>query len=328
MGHERKPVRRVTEDTFAALIRLFKLSAKWTEPPPRGYTASTKETWGRELDFIARPACLGAVTLQEIRPSLVQAYFDAISDRPGKQHAGLSVLKQLEKWAIVRELLPRQITLGVEIGHSDGGHIPWTEEQVHLAEQHSTVAMAITLCANTGQRGSDLIRMGWTDLETYQGIEGINVVQQKTRKAVWIPITSALAATMKAWPRRFGPFLLRPTGREWTRRALTNAWAADRDSNPQLEQHRSPPQRRRDPTLANCDPDGLVLHGLRATACVRLRQSGATESQIADMVGMSIDMVQRYCRLAAQRENAVAAVLHLEKTFAERMREKAAKNPH
>lgn len=320
MEPNRKHVRRVTEDTFASLIRLFRMSSKWTEPPPRGYSASTRETWGRELDFMMRPGCLGAVSLQEIRPSLIQAYFDGLADRPGKQHSGLSVLKQLEKWAIVRELLPRQITLGVEIGRSDGGHIPWTDEQVALAEREAGphLSRAITLCANTGQRGSDLIRMGWGDIETYQGIDGINVTQKKTGKHVWVPITSPLAAAMAGWQRRPGPFLTRPDGRPWVRRALTNAWAKERNTRPVLETLKNPPQRLRDPELAACDPDGLVLHGLRGTACVRLRQSGATESQIADMVGMSIDMVQRYCRFAAQRENAVAAVHHLERAFSER----------
>ena len=39
----------------------------------------------------------------------------------------------------------------------------------------------MTLAANTGQRGSDLVRMGPTDIETYQGIDGINVTQLKYR---------------------------------------------------------------------------------------------------------------------------------------------------
>jgi hypothetical protein len=60
------------------------------------------------------------------------------------------------------------------------------------------------------------------------------------------------------------------------------------------------------------------MHGLRGTACVRLRRSGATIPQIADMVGMSVQMVARYCRFSIQKENAVAAVIHLEKTIRER----------
>ena len=124
---------------------------------------------------------------------------------------------------------------------------------------------------------------------------------------------------MDGWGKTGLLFLTNAKGRAWTRKALTSAWAYERGINPKLEQHRNPPQRT--PDLAECDTEGLVLHGLRGTACVRLRRAGATIPQIADMVGMSEDMVARYCRFSVQRENAVAAVTHLERTFAERNRD-------
>lgn len=301
----------VTEDSFAALVRTFMSDAnpKWRD----SYSDSTKTTWGRELRFMARPDCLGALSLQEIRPSLVQAYFDGISDRTGKCAAGLAVLKQLEKWAVVRDLLPRPITTGVEIETSDDGHIPWTDDQVVLGETkaRADLARAITLAANTGQRGSDLVRMGPTDLETFQGIDGINVVQKKTGKVVWVPITSPLAAAMKTWPRRPGPFLAKLEGEAWKRQQLSNAWTYERDHNPALGPLRG---------VKAGNDTGLVMHGLRGTACVRLKRAGATTPQIADMVGMSEEMVASYCRFSVQRENAVAAVIMLERTIKERAR--------
>jgi integrase len=300
----------ITEDSFAALVRAYKLSPKFL-----GYADATRALWARELDLMARPKCLGALTRAEIRPSLVQGYFDALTDLPGKQAAALAALKQLEKWAVVRDLLPRQITLGVETEESDGeGHIPWTDEQVALAEQHARpdIARAVTLGANTGQRGSDLVRMGPTDVEVFGGMAGINVRQKKTGRQVWVPITSALAAAMETWERRPGPFLTRTTGRTptFTRAALTNAWAYERDRNPELA------------PLRLCGPNHdtpLVLHGLRGHACVRLKRAGANTNQIADTVGMSEEMVKNYTRLSEQRENAVAAVHHLEKTLQERL---------
>jgi integrase len=310
---------RVTEDSFAALIRLFMSPAnvKWREPPPAGYAKSTKDNWGRELKLMAHPDCLGALKLAEIRPSLVQAYFDGISHLPGKCEGGLSVLKQLEKWAVVRDLLPRPITTGVEIPTSDNGHIPWTDEQVQLGETlaRPELRRVITLAANTGQRGSDLVRMCWTDIETDEGIDGINVTQVKTGKRVWLPITRALADAMKTWERRPGPFLLKPDGTPWTRGDLSNAWARNRDTDPALK-----PLGKDAVAGKPTDDVGLVIHGLRGTACVRLKRAGATVPQIADMVGMSHEMVERYCRLSAQKENAKAAVVHLERTRRERDR--------
>ena len=291
-----KPLQRsgpyISENSFGALVRLFMSPAnpKWS-----GYTMATQTGWGSQLRFMSRPDTLGALSLDEIRPSLVQAYFDGISDRPGKAQQSLAALRQLEKWAIVRELLPRQITLGIEITRSTGGHIPWTDEQVAIAEANARpdMARAVTLAANTGQRGSDLVRMCWTDVEVYSGVRGINVVQMKTGRRVFVPILPALDAAMQTWQREPGPFLRRPDGRPWTRKDLTATWSWECGRNPALAEHRATP---------------LVLHGLRGYACVRLRRAGASENQIASMVGMSVPMVGKYCRFSDQRENAIAAV--------------------
>ncbi len=293
---------KITDECFAAVIRAFMASPKF-----QGYSPATREVWGRELRLAERPDTLGAISVNVIRPALVQAFMDGMSDRPGKQAAALAALRQLERWGIVRDLLPQPITLGVEIGRSHDGHKPWTDEQVRLAETHARpeLARVVTLAANTGQRGSDLVKMRWTDLEDYNGRTGINVTQLKTGRQIWVPITQELASAMAQWERRPGFILLRPTGIPWTRKALTWAWIVERDRNPALR------------PLA-----GLVLHGLRATACVRLLRAGANTRQIADMVGMSEPIVGRYCRFSVQRENASAAVLYLDRTSRERAAQK------
>lgn len=289
----------VTEDCFVALVRAFKASDKF-----KGYAAGTQRLWGDALDFVARPDCLGALSLQEIRPSLTQGFFDGISAFPARQAYTLKALRQLERWAIRRDYIPRPITLGVEIEGADGGHIPWSDEQVALAERFARpdIAMAVTLGANTGQRGSDLVRMGWGDIETCDGIDGINVRQVKTGVVVWVPILPPLAKAMAIWTRRLGPFLLRLDGRAWQRKELTDAWTTERQRNDALR------------PLLTCGPDKnkpLVLHGLRGHACVKLVRQGINTRQIADITGMSEENVKTYTRFSSQRDNAVAAVYHL-----------------
>lgn len=297
----------VTEDRFAALVRMFMESPKF-----KGYSDSTRDLWGRELVRASHPDGLGAKSIQEVRPSLIQAYIDGMAGRPGKQTAALSALKQLEKWAVVRDHLPRDITKGVQAEHPQGGHMPWSDEQVALAELHlrPSISRAITLASNTGQRLSDLVRMGPTDIEVFDGLNGINVTQQKTGKRIWVPITSRLAEAMKSWERRPGPFLTRTDGAPWRRKALSHAWSVEREEHPKL---------------APLKAAGLVMHGLRGTACVRLRRSGATEGQIAAMVGMSVEMVERYCRFSDQKMNASAAVFKLERTIGEHASAKSAR---
>ncbi len=301
---------RVTDGCFAAVVRDFMSSTKFTGD---NYSPATRELWGRYLMFASRPDCLGALSVQTIRPALVQAYIDGLSGSPGVQAATMSALKQLEKWAIVRDIIPRAITTGVETEESNGGHTPWAEEHVALVEKYgrADIARVVTLGANVGQRGSDLVRMGWSDVEHYNGNDGINVTQKKTGRKIWVPITSTLAAAMATWEKLPGPFLKKLDGHPWTREQLTAAWIRHRDSNPNLE-----PLRRA----------GLVIHGLRGHACERLLRAGANTRQISDMVGMSEPMVKNYTKFSDQRENATAAVYHLERTDRERPLNKLRRN--
>jgi integrase len=298
---KRTEVVRVADNTFYALCRDFKASAKFN-----GYSKATQDLWGREMDFACRPNCLGSVSLDVIRPALIQGYLDGWDDKPGKQAAALAVFKAIERWAVVRDLLSRPITLGVETGRPEGGHIPWNDTQVECAERYARpdLARAITLGACTGQRISDLVRMGPTDLETYKGRQGINVTQRKTGRQVWIPVTAKLAAAMEVWERRPGPFLLRDDGKPWVSNHLTDRWDYEKKINPQLAEHRQL---------------GLVLHGLRGYCCVRLSREGLNDHQISDLVGLSIPMVSRYTRLSNQKDNVIAAI---DGTLDERRRQK------
>lgn len=297
---------KIKTGSFAEVIRAFTHpeNPKWKTLGER-----TRDSYGRVFRIAERPDVLGAVPAEEMRPALVQAFLDGYADRPGMQKVAQTALKSLEKWALVRDYLAMPITLGTEAPGSDGGNEPWSDEQVQLAEQHAAahLARAVTLAANTGQRGSDLVRMGPTDVETYEGRPGINVRQRKTGLVLWIPMTQELIAAVATWERRPGPFLLRQDGEPFTRPQLSTQWLRERDSNPELEPLRA---------------QGLSMHGLRATACVRLRRAGASTGQIAAMVGMSEETVNHYCRLSKQRENALAAVHYLDRTPREQTRQR------
>jgi integrase len=197
------------------------------------------------------------------------------------------------------------ITTGTEAPGGTGGQVHWTEEQVALAEQQARphLARAITLAANTGQRGSDLVKMRWSDIEEVNGRPGINVTQQKTGLVIWVPLTQELMTAVAKWERHPGFILLKEDGHPFTRQQLSDQWLRERDTRLAL--------------LPLCTAV-IVLHGLRGFAVVRLRRAGANTGQIADMVGMSEVMVKRYSRFSVQRENALAAVHYLDRTKPER----------
>lgn len=285
-------MQRITSDLFASVIKRFLTSPKF-----ESLADETKRNWRRTLTLAEHPDTLGSVPVDAMRPALVQAFLDGLADRPGAQVNAQKALKALERWAVVRDLLPRQIMTGTEVVGSDGGHEPWSDEHVAFGEAHCAfhLSRVLSMAANTGQRGSDLIRMRWTDIESVGGRPGINVKQKKTGVELWIPFTQELTRIMDSWERRPGFILLKADGQPYENRAqLTGAWERER-RKPALEPLRH-----------------LHLHGLRATAIVRLQRLGASVREITNLVGLSQGMVEHYCRLSVQKENALAAVQRLE----------------
>ncbi len=283
----------IAEATLAAVIRAFMGP---DNPSPKWLTLSdsTRDVWGRELKLV-QASPLGRLSIYDLRASLIQEHLDGLAGKPGKQLQALRALKALEKWAVVRDRLPGPITTGCEAIGSDGGYLPWTEPQIRHAELHARapIASVVTLAAGTGQRGSDLVRMRWSDFELYRGRMGINVKQQKTGRQLWVPFSDEFQAAIAGWERTAGFVLLSSKGKPWGREWLSNAWLDEREANPELAEHKRL---------------GLVLHGLRGAFVLRMRRANVDKQLIAAAAGMSPAMVDRYCRLAEQRDDAIAAI--------------------
>ena len=217
---------RIPPQAFAHVIDAYMNSAKF-----RALEPATQSSYRRYLIIAANPGALGAYHANEMRPALVQLFLDGFAGRPGSQINARVALKAVEGWALVRDMLPHPITTGTEVEKSDGGHKPWTDAQVATAEAHARpeISRMVTLAANTGQRGSDLFRMSWGDIEEIEGRPGINVTQRKTGLAIWIPMTQPLMAAIATWEKRPAPLLLKPSGESWgTRNAITMAWKRER----------------------------------------------------------------------------------------------------
>lgn len=281
----------VAPGTFAAVIRAYQCSEKFAS-----LARGTQRLYNDVLRIAECEDTLGAIPVSVIRPYLVQNFLDGLAQTPGRQKIAKTALAAVQKWALVRDLLPFPVTTGTETLRMDGGHAPWSLEHVTLAQRYARpdLARAVTLAFHLGQRGSDIIKMRWSDIEEQDDLKGINVIQRKTGLRLWIPFTDELSRAIVKWERRPPFFLvLKPSGEPYSREQLSWHWYTERDSNK---------------ALAPLAEAGAVLHGLRATAVVRARKAGATTLQIASMFGMSEPMVARYSRLPDQREMALAAV--------------------
>src|SRR5215472_1110289 len=298
----------IAPGTVAVVLREYQASEKFTR-----LARSTQRGYRIYLAQAERRDTLGALDVNDITCAHVQAFINGFVGRAGAQGQALTAIKAVVKWAVRNGKLPPDLPYQLkccEAEKSDGGHVAWTEEQVAIGEAHCHPQLAryITLQSGTGQRGSDCVKMQWSELEVNKaGRLCVRVRQQKTfrktKLALLVPLTPAAEAAIATWERpkaadmladpnkRF--ILLKRDGKPWTREQVTSCWNHF--------------ERKRHPALA-----GLTLHGLRALAVIRLLRAGANPSQVAYCVGMTVAMVQRYSRSADQEEHAEAAISFLD----------------
>lgn len=274
-------------DTVGALIDAYQVAwptlqrklSKGTQDQYRRYLKPARKAWG---DLPAR----------ELRPRHVDALIRKIgAEKPGAANNTLDALKAMCRWANGPcELLTHDPTQGVHRFAKGEGHPPWTEEQLAFAEKTFTGALRrfYFLSRYTGQRISDIVRLNPNDEDD----GGFSLPQKKTGVKPWCPIFPELEAEMSTWERRPGPYLLQDSGKSAGKPFSTNQmWKAfDRE-------------RSKHAILA-----GAVPHGLRANAVIRLRGAGYTALQISDMVGMSVEMVEHYCRYADRKASGQAVL--------------------
>lgn len=255
-------------------------------------TATTVEKitlyhYRRSLDIAKR--AWGDLPIVGLRPSHVKELMDAMAQTPAKANHFLSTMKSMSGWARVKDYTTQSLTEGVKAYKATGGHKPWTDVQISVAQQKLTgdIRKGFMLYLYTGQRGQDVVRLGWTHVDD----GGFDLGQKKTGVDVWCPIVAELAAEMATWEKAPGPFLRQPNGDVYERKSFWRHFDEAIENIPEL--------------------GGVTLHGLRCTAVIRLRREGLSTGQIGDIVGMSLGTIQRYCRFADRKSGGKAALIQI-----------------
>ncbi|WP_083701109.1 tyrosine-type recombinase/integrase [Gemmobacter megaterium] len=277
----------IPTDTVGALIDAYMIA--WPSLP-RKLSDGTKAQYTRYLRVV-RDAW-GNLPANDLRPSHVLALIEKIgAEKPGRANNVLDSLRAMCRWAIgPRELLLRDPTQGVARYGAGAGHLPWSAAQLQYADDNfqGMIRRAYFLGRFTGQRASDLVRLGPTDIDD----GGFSLPQKKTGVRPWCPIFPELEAEMATWEKRPGPYLLQETGKNAGKPFTPNQlWK-------ELDKLRS----------QHAELSGVVWHGLRANASIHLRQNGYSALQISDMVGMSVETVERYCRHADRKAGGQAVL--------------------
>jgi integrase len=170
---------------------------------------------------------------------------------------------------------------------SDGFH-SWTDVEIAQFEAKHPVGsrarLAHALLLYTGQRRSDVVRMGRQHIR--DGL--LTVRQQKTGAELTIPVNAVLQAILAETPQDNLTFLITQFGKPFAAAGFGN-WFREQ-----------------------CDSAGLPhcsAHGLRKAAARRLAEAGCTEHEIAAITGhASLREVARYTKAADQKRLAVRAM--------------------
>ena len=277
----------VPVDTIGALIDAYETAWPGLK---RKLAPSTQKHYRRNLNVIRK--AWGELPAASLRPKHVEALMNKIgAARPGAANNVLDALKAMCKWAGgPRELLHHDPTQGVTRFEGGEGHEPWTPAQLAFADATftGTLRQAYVLARYTGQRASDIVRLGPTDIDD----GGFSLRQKKSGVRPWCPILPELEREMATWERRPGPFLLQTNGRPFTTNQLWKLLDKARGDHP--------------------DEIGVVVwHGLRANAVIAMRQQGHTSMQISDAIGMSVPMIERYSRYADRKAGGQALLLDM-----------------
>jgi integrase len=227
---------------------------------------------------------------------------DRRSDEPQAANVLLTILRVLMKHAVdigLRQDNPARDVPSLRI-KSDGFH-SWTEEEIEQFEAThpigSRARLAFALLLFTGQRRSDVVKMGRQHIR--DGM--LRVEQAKTGAKLWIPVTPQLQQIIDASPVNQLTFVVTESGKPFHSNSFSNWFRLE------------------------CDKAGLPhcsAHGLRKAAARRLAEAGCTEHEIKSITGhASLKEIVRYTKAADQRRLAITAMRKMAVPENERVRE-------
>jgi integrase len=256
-----------------------------------GLATGTQKSRRYFVEYVV--AKYGDCPIADLDQNIMKQIMRKYGNRPGMARNILSVFRILIAFAMEEGIRKDDPTTGVKRPklNADGWHT-WSEEEIVQYEaKHpigSPARLAFALALYTGQRASDLIRMGRQHVKNGQ----ISVAQQKTGARLWIPLHPHLKAILDATPSDHLTFIVTEHGKPYSAGkafgARMGSWA-------------------REAGLKNCP-----LHGLRKACCRRLAEANCNIHEIKAISGhKSIGEVERYTAAVDQKAMAERAIARM-----------------
>lgn len=213
----------------------------------------------------------------------------ALAEKPDSANGLRKVLRGMMQHAVETGLRKDDPTRDVRaIRVKTDGYHSWTDAEIEQFEKRHEIGtrprLALALLLYTGQRRSDVVRMGRQHVRA----NVIEVRQMKGGALLQIPILPALGAIIADTPNNHLTYLTTQFGKPFTTAGFGN-WFRER-----------------------CDEAGLghcTAHGLRKAAARLLAEHSCTAHEIAAITGhASLREVQRYTKAVDQSRLAVSAM--------------------
>jgi integrase len=230
--------------------------------------------------------------LKDLQRAHIKSIIGAKANTPEAANNLLKVLRVVLGHGLEIGMIQSNPAIGVNRYRSKNpeGRHAWTEQEIAQYQAHHPVGtrarLAVALLAYTGQRRSDVVRMGW------QHVKGdrIFVRQKKTGKPLLIPMHPELIQVLGSVPKDNLTFLMTEHGAPFSAAGFGNWFRRVCDAA----------------VLSGCS-----AHGLRHAAGRRLADAGCSQHEIAATLGLSLKMVERYTKAANQAHLADQALSRL-----------------
>lgn len=234
-----------------------------------------------------------------LQRSHVEKMVAAKAGTPSSARNFLNTLRAMMQFAVDIGMRSDNPAVGVKrVKIKTDGYRTWGEDDIAQFEAKHEVGsrarLALALLLYTGQRRSDVVKMGRQHIRN--GV--LQLKQQKTGTALTIPIHPALQAVIDATLSDHLTYLTTRSGSAFSAAGFTN-WFRDMCNEAGL-------------------PKGTSAHGLRKATCRRLAEAGCSASVIAAISGhKSLNEVQRYTAAADQLRMAQSGMEAMENAFPE-----------
>lgn len=294
---------RTVAGTVAALVAAyldpassspFKTGAPETQRTRRNILENFREEHGDKPIYRAENSGRRVMLLTREH---MQRIVNAKATTPFAQRNFLNTVRAMFKWAVSEGRVPDDPTLGVTREKvKTTGYKTWSEDHIARFEaKHpigSKARLAFALLLYTGQRRSDVVKMGRQHIHN----DVLTIDQGKTEGGeeahLEIPVHPKLRQIIDATPTvGVKSFLVTYFGKPYTAPGFGNWFRELCDE-------------------AGC-PD-VSAHGLRKATARRLAEIGCTANQIASITGhASLAEVQRYTKAADRKRMAREAMAKL-----------------